>query len=82
MLGPGQEKDGSYESEAFDAKIFSQWGKLTWWGENGATSGKVAFYVRSGNTSRPGENWSDWAGPYSNAGGETVTCPSARFVQW
>jgi hypothetical protein len=82
VLGPGQEKDGSYESEAFDAKIFSQWGKLTWWGENGATSGKVAFYVRSGNTSRPGENWSDWAGPYSNAGGETVTCPSARFVQW
>ncbi|MFZ0968156.1 MAG: hypothetical protein WAN13_07785 [Candidatus Acidiferrales bacterium] len=82
VLGPGQEKDGSYESEAFDAKIFSQWGKLTWWGENGATAGKVAFYVRSGNTSRPGENWSDWAGPYSNAGGETVSCPAARFVQW
>src|ERR1700733_1518928 len=82
VLGPGQEKDGSYESEAFDAKIFSQWGKLTWWGENGVASGKVSFYVRSGNTSRPGENWSDWAGPYSNAGGDTVTCPPARFVQW
>jgi hypothetical protein len=81
-LGPGYEKDGTYESEAFDAKIFSQWGKLTWWGENGAMSGKVEFFVRSGNTSRPGENWSDWAGPYTNPKGDTASCPAARFVQW
>jgi hypothetical protein len=82
VLGPGYEKDGTYESEAFDAKIFSQWGRLTWWGENGAMSGKIEFYVRSGNTSRPGENWSDWAGPYSKLSADPVSCPPARFVQW
>jgi hypothetical protein len=82
VLGPGYEKDGSYESEAFDARIFSQWGRLAWWGENGATSGKVAFYVRSGNTSHPEETWSAWTGPYSSADGDAVKCPPARFVQW
>ena len=53
-LGPGSEPNGSFESDAFDAKIFSRWGRLTWWGDNGAAQGKVAFYVRSGNTSSPG----------------------------
>jgi WD40 repeat protein len=81
-LGPGSEPNGSFESEAFDAKIFSRWGRLTWWGDNGATDGKVAFYVRSGNTSTPEDNWSPWAGPYKNASGESINCPSARFVQW
>ena len=81
-LGPGFESQGSFESETFDARIFSHWGRLTWWGENGATTGKVAFYVRSGNTSSPEKNWSPWAGPIQNSGGETVSCPPARFAQW
>ena len=81
-LGPGREKDGSYESAPFDAKIFSQWGRLTWSGENGAGKGKLAFYVRSGNTSRPENNWSDWSGPYASSGADKVTCPPARFAQW
>jgi sugar lactone lactonase YvrE len=81
-LGPGFDPEGSFESDTFDAKIFSRWGRLTWWGENGATRGKVAFYVRSGNTSSPEKNWSPWAGPYKTAAGETVSCPPARFAQW
>ena len=81
-MGPGFESDGSFESDTFDAKIFSHWGRLTWWGDNGATSGKVAFYVRSGNTSSPEKNWSAWSGPYKNASGETINCPPARFAQW
>lgn len=81
-LGPTFDSEGSFESDTYDAKIFSHWGRLTWWGENGATQGKVKFYVRSGNTSSPEKNWSPWAGPYKNAGGETVGCPAARFVQW
>ena len=81
-LGPGYEASGSYESQTFDTKLFSRWGRLTWWGENGATNGKVSFYVRSGNTASPEKNWSPWAGPYTNASGENVTAPPARFVQW
>jgi hypothetical protein len=81
-LGPAQEAQGSFESDPFDAKIFSHWGRLNWWGENGATQGKVSFYVRSGNTSNPEKEWSPWSGPYRSAGGESVSCPPARFLQW
>jgi hypothetical protein len=82
VLGPDLEREGSFESQTFDAKVFSHWGRLTWWGENGATAGKVEFYVRSGNTSSPEKNWSPWAGPYKMGSGETVNCPPARFAQW
>jgi len=81
-LGPGYETNGTFESDTFDAKIFSRWGRLTWWGENGTMQGKVAFYVRSGNTSSPEDNWSPWAGPYKDASGSPTDCPPARFVQW
>jgi hypothetical protein len=81
-LGPAQEAQGIFESDPFDAKIFSHWGRLTWWGENSAAQGKVSFYVRSGNTSNPEKEWSPWSGPYKSASGESVTCPPARFLQW
>jgi hypothetical protein len=35
-LGPGLESEGTFQSQAFDAKIFSRWGRLTWWGDNAA----------------------------------------------
>jgi hypothetical protein len=81
-LGPGYESSGSFESQTFDAKLYSHWGQLTWWGENGATKGEVSFYVRSGNTANPEKNWSPWSGPYTNASGQDVSAPPARFVQW
>ena len=81
-LGPGYQTKGTFESDTFDAKIFSRWGRLTWWGENGAMQGKVALYVRSGNTSSPEDNWSPWAGPFGDPSGDAVGCPAARFVQW
>ena len=75
-LGPGYESNGSFESNTFDAKIFSRWGRLTWWGENGAMQGKVAFYARSGNTSNPEINWSAWAGPYKTPDASEVKLPT------
>ena len=80
-LGPELESEGTFESEPFDARVFSRWGRLTWWGENGAGSG-IELYVRAGNTSDPGKNWSPWAGPYRDPKGQEVECPPARFVQW
>ena len=93
-LGPGYATEGTFESQPFDAKIYSRWGRLTWWGEHdgasgksAAASGKIEFYVRSGNTSDPDDYWSPWSGPYSgttgdSAMGDNVQCPPARFVQW
>ncbi len=86
-LGPETESEGSYESQPFDAHIFSRWGRTTWLGENvapanSAAAARIAIYARSGNTSDPDSNWSDWAGPYTNPSGDKLDCPAARFVQW
>ncbi len=81
-LGPDDEPEGSFESQTFDAKIFSQWGRMLWWGENGATEGRVEMFVRTGNTSNPERSWSPWAGPYTEAQGSAAAVPAARFAQW
>ena len=82
-LGPDLESEGNFESQAFDAKMFSHWGHLTWWGQNAAGADpNVELYVRAGNTSDPADSWSQWSGPYHDPKGEQITSPSARFVQW
>jgi hypothetical protein len=80
-MGPGLQPNGSFESDSFDAKIFSHWGRVTWWGD-GAANGRVELYLRCGNTSDPDKNWSAWSGPYKNPAGENTTCPGSRFAQW
>lgn len=81
-LGPETEAEGTFESQVYDARTFSEWGRLTWWGENGATDGAVALFARSGNTSNAEKNWSAWAGPFAGGMSEPVGSPAARFVQW
>jgi hypothetical protein len=86
-LGPDNESEGTYESQPFDAHIFSRWGRTVWWGENfaaanNASVSRISVYARSGNTSNPDSNWSDWSGPYANPSGDKLDCPAARFVQW
>jgi sugar lactone lactonase YvrE len=89
-VGPEYEAEGTYESRSFDAQLFSQWGRIEWWGPPPAVEAKSAaapseprteFFVRSGNTEDPGREWSRWFGPFSKSG-SSVEAPSARFVQW
>ncbi|MFI5097502.1 MAG: hypothetical protein ACHQT6_05965 [Candidatus Acidiferrales bacterium] len=92
-LGPEYEPEGTFESQTFDAKLFSQWGRIEWWGppaSTGAAASKVGknpgeprleFFVRSGNTEDPGKEWSRWFGPYT-APATAVEAPAARFLQW
>jgi len=82
-LGPELESEGTFESQTFDARLFSHWGRLTWWGENTAGAGAIAeLYVRSGNTSDPEDSWSLWSGPYRDPKGEQTQSPASRFAQW
>ncbi|MGD0694588.1 MAG: hypothetical protein ABSB82_07000 [Terriglobia bacterium] len=76
---PGHE--GSYTSPVKDAKFVSHWGVLAWRGEVPAGS-SIEFYSRSGNSDRPDQTWSDWAGPYQDPNGSAVQSPSARYIQW
>ncbi len=86
-IGPASEPEGSFESQPFDARIFSRWGHLEWRGRNRASqadAGKasIEFFARSGNTSDPNNNWSRWEGPYSSASGDKIDSPAGRFIQW
>ena len=44
--------------------------------------GPVQSVTRSGNTATPDETWSAWSKPYSNADGEQIASPNARYLQW
>jgi hypothetical protein len=79
QLGPELEKQGTYESSAFDAGFFSYWGRLSYLGSDG--NGRVTFETRSGNLDRPQKNWSSWS-KVDTAGASRIGSPSAQFVQY
>jgi hypothetical protein len=82
VLGPELEQEGSFESDVFDAEIFSRWGRIRWQSRVPPSDGSVTLYTRSGNTSDPQENWSPWSEAYTDSDGVRITSPSARFIQW
>ena len=75
-LGPGPETEGTYESDVFDAKIFSRWGRVEYRG-----TGNIELLARSGNVDNPDRNWSPWKKVDLAKGGE-MGVPSARYAQW
>ncbi len=81
VLGPQPQGEGTYESDVFDAKIFSRWGRPEFRG-----AGNVDLYARSGNVDNPDRNWSPWkkidlTKSDATKNGETGI-PAARYAQW
>jgi sugar lactone lactonase YvrE len=76
LLSDTPDGDGSYESDVFDAHIFSKWGRAEFRG-----SGNVELFARSGNVDNPDRNWSAWKRIDLQKDSE-VAAPPARFVQW
>jgi hypothetical protein len=76
VLGPGPQSEGTYESDVFDARIFSLWGRASV-----RATGNVELFARSGNVDNPDRNWSRWT-PIALAAGSEPKIPPARFVQW
>ena len=76
VLGPGPETEGTYESDVFDAKIFSRWGRAEFRG-----SGNIDLLARSGNVDNPDRNWSPWK-PVDLSKSSEMGVPSARYAQW
>jgi len=76
VLGPGPETEGSYQSDVFDAKIFSRWGRVEFRG-----LGSIDLLVRSGNVDNPDRNWSPWKQVDLSKGAE-MGVPAARYAQW
>jgi hypothetical protein len=75
-VGATAESEGTYESDVFDAHIFSRWGRAEFRG-----TGNVALFARSGNVDNPDRNWSAWKKVDLQKDSE-VSIPPARFVQW
>lgn len=75
-IGAGPGTEGTYESDVFDARIFSRWGRAEVRG-----GGNYDFYARSGNVDNPDRNWSPW-NKVDLAKGAELDVPPARFVQW
>ena len=86
VLGPGPESEGTYESDVFDARIFSLWGRISIRAAgNSNSNSNVELYARSGNVDNPDRNWSHWTRinfDLALAAGSELKIPPARFVQW
>jgi hypothetical protein len=76
LLSAIPESQGSYESDVFDARNFSRWGRAEFRG-----SGNVELFARSGNVDNPDRNWSPWEKIDLRKNG-MVSVPPARFIQW
>lgn len=76
LFGGTADADGTFESDVFDAKIFSRWGRAVARG-----TGNFEVFARSGNVDNPDRNWSEWR--KVDLGRELpMDIPPARFVQW
>ncbi len=76
VLGPSTDNEGTYESDVFDARIFSRWGRAEFRGV-----GNVDLFARSGNVDNPDRNWSPWK-PVNLAKDSAMGVPPARYAQW
>jgi hypothetical protein len=78
VLGPEPESQGTYQSDVFDAKIFSHWGRADFRG-----TGNVDLFARSGNVDNPDRNWSEWKKiDWTKDNDRETGIPPARYAQW
>ena len=76
---------GSFESEVFDARVRSLWGRVEALG-----MGSYELYARVGNVESPLRGWTDWRrvdaaqglGASELGAGSSLLFPSARYAQW
>jgi sugar lactone lactonase YvrE len=76
LLEEAAEHEGTFDSDVFDAKVFSRWGRIEFRG-----TGNVELFARSGNVDNPDRNWSPWQ-KIDLTHEAALQAPSARYVQW
>ncbi|MFB3915867.1 MAG: hypothetical protein ACE14M_04015 [Terriglobales bacterium] len=76
LLGAHPGTEGTYQSDVFDAHIFSRWGRA-----EVRAQGNFELWARSGNVDNPDRNWSPWR-KVELAKDAPLDVPPARFIQW
>ena len=76
LLSHAAAAESSYQSQVFDAGVFSQWGRA----EVDSNSANYELFARTGNIESPERGWSDWKKITPNNG--PLGLNKARFVQW
>jgi hypothetical protein len=76
LLQDATQREGTFESDVFDARLFSRWGRV-----ETRTTGNTELWARSGNVDNPDRNWSDWQ-RIDVARDAPISAPSSRFLQW
>ena len=76
FLGPAPDSEGSFESDVFDAHIFSKWGRA-----EVRYTGNLDLFARSGNVDNPDRNWSPWR-QVDLVKDIPIDAPPGRFIQW
>ena len=79
-LSTSPARRGTYESDVRDAGTVASWGAIRW--RSSGRAGQVQVFTRSGNTANPDETWSAWSKAYTQADGEQIASPNARYLQW
>ena len=68
--------EGSFESDVFDARNFSRWGRA-----EVRSRGNVELFARSGNVDNPDRNWSTWK-KVDLQKDPILDIPPARYMQF
>lgn len=76
VIEDSAQREGTYESDVFDARIFSRWGRA-----EVRSRGNVEFFARSGNVDNPDRNWSTWK-KVDLQKDPVLDIPAARYMQW
>lgn len=80
-LSRGYVAEGTLVSEPLDASMVAHFGALNWSAETPPGT-EVSVAVRSGNTTKPGENWSAWSNEQRDPDRAAAGCPAGRFLQY
>jgi WD40 repeat protein len=77
-VGPDFEAEGTYESRAYDAQIFSQWGRLEWWNPHAA---EAEANPNARSSSKAGKNESEPRVEFYTRSGNTED-PGKEWSRW
>ena len=72
---------GVFVSQPFDAGAPARWGSIRWQ-IDGASSGDVEIYTRTGNSRDPDGTWSGWGPALTDPERSRIVNPDGRYLQW